>query len=174
MQKRASRNYKLKDSDKIGQFNATDVKINNKSFDNNIYMEEMNPDLPAESVTSPICCSMLPDSMNTPQIRPPIRALRRLKLIWAMEAFSRERYPLDLRLTASTGSKTRPAIIWRIELNDIGGRISFPSLCATKPDPHTNAVRSRAVLPFARSDIYSSDTPFSSAAAGFSSVLRFS
>ena len=31
----------MKDSDKIGQFNATDVKINNKSFDNNIYMEEM-------------------------------------------------------------------------------------------------------------------------------------
>ena len=41
VEKRISRNYKLKDSDKIGQFNATDVKINNKSFDNNIYMEEM-------------------------------------------------------------------------------------------------------------------------------------
>ena len=36
VEKRISRNYKLKDSDKIGQFNATDVKINNKSFDNNI------------------------------------------------------------------------------------------------------------------------------------------
>ena len=40
MQKRASRNYKLKTSEKNNKFNATDENLENKSVDN-IYVEEM-------------------------------------------------------------------------------------------------------------------------------------
>ena len=122
-----------------------------KNGTNTIYTEDMKPDFPALTVSSPICCVFVPIIRKAPHMSPAMSDLRYLRLTVSFVFREVSKYPLFLRPGSTRGTSTADAISMRTALNVIGGMTVLPIFCAMNPEPHSMAVRSSAAFPFMRS-----------------------
>ena len=107
-----------------------------------MYMAVMNPALPAEVVTRPICWKMVAVARKKPQPRPPSRVFRfRSALAPAVRAFSPLPVSQATRPTAAADSHIREA------QKVMGSMESMPARWPTKAVPQIRAVSVSSRLP---------------------------